>query len=132
MLSDAPCSINAAITSRVFLSLILVVNLPSEKVPAPPSPKQTLFSEESIPSSFNLSKANTRSCISLPRSIINGRYPLFASVYAQNSPHGPDPTITGRPFMALFPSFTCSSFISTTCSNFFKAVLHSSASISTE
>ena len=65
----------------LFLSLILVFNLPSEKVPAPPSPKHILLFSKSIPFSKKFSTSTTLSSTFLPRSIISGLYPSLARKY---------------------------------------------------
>ncbi len=95
----APASTKMRRTSRIrpFGSLTVVVNFPSEKVPAPPSPNCTLEPGSNTPSLQNRSTSSCLLCTSFPRSRSRGRHPAFASIYPQKSPAGPVPTITGLP-----------------------------------
>mgnify|MGYP000665309888 CR=1 FL=1 len=71
------------------------IQLPSEKVPAPPSPNCTLDAGFNTPF---FQKASTRLVLastSSPRSKRMGQYPFLASIRPQNSPAGPVPIITG-------------------------------------
>ena len=72
-----------------------VPSLPSENVPAPPSPNDTFDSGSRMPSLKNLSTSLTLSDIFFPRSSTIGFAPLLASMRAANIPHGPNPTTTG-------------------------------------
>ena len=76
-------------------SLTSVFNLPSEKVPAPPSPNCTLETVSNTPLSQKRSTSFVRSVTERPRSRTTGAQPLIVSAYAQKSPAGPAPTITG-------------------------------------
>ena len=103
--SGAPFSTKIFRTS-VFLpslSFTSVFSLPSEKVPAPPSPNCTLESAESTPVFQNSSTRLVRLSTSAPRSRSNGRYPAFASRYPQKSPAGPVPMMSGLSARISFP-----------------------------
>ena len=76
-------------------SLTPVFSLPSEKVPAPPSPNWTLDSVSSSPFSQNVLTELFLSSTHCPRSKIIGFSPDSASFNAQNIPAGPNPTTTG-------------------------------------
>ena len=77
-------------------SLIAVFNLPSENVPAPPSPNWTFDSVLSAPPCQNASTSFLRCSILSPRSNTIGRSPASASFNAANIPAGPKPIMTGR------------------------------------
>ena len=83
--------------------MIPLVSFPSENVPAPPSPNRILESSFRTPSLLNASTSLTRSDMPLPRSMTIGLYPFLASSRAANIPHGPNPTITGRPIRFSLP-----------------------------
>ncbi len=72
-----------------------LVSLPSEKVPAPPSPKWTWLSGFSMPFSQKERTSESRSGTALPRSRRRTGIPFAASVRAAKSPAGPQPTTTG-------------------------------------
>ena len=74
---------------------IPLVNLPSEKVPAPPSPNWTFDNVFSFPVFWNSSTSFFRSSTVFPCSIIIGFIPFWANVNAENKPAGPAPIITG-------------------------------------
>ncbi|MPN18564.1 hypothetical protein SDC9_165924 [bioreactor metagenome] len=101
--SGAPAATNSSKTLRQRGSLMRVVNFPSEKVPAPPSPNCTLFSELSFPSSQKREMAFLRLSTSPPRSKIIGFKPISAKSKAANIPPGPKPTTTGRFMHSAFP-----------------------------
>ena len=93
--SGAPWDTNSSNTKRQRLSFIPVVSLPSEKVPAPPSPywifevsSRTLVLQNRFTSAVRLST-------SLPLSITVGQCPLRARIRAANMPAGPKPATTG-------------------------------------
>ena len=96
MSSGAPWSRKAPVTKAQSGSPMRVVSLPSEKVPAPPSPNWMLAFSSSSPAASNRCTACTRRSRSGPRSSTRGRYPDRASSKAANSPAGPSPTTTGR------------------------------------
>ena len=77
-------------------SCVEVLSLPSEKVPAPPSPNWTLDSGSSAPPARKASTSRSLASTSLPRSSTMGRAPARASTSAANIPAGPKPAITGR------------------------------------
>ena len=77
------------------VSFTKVFNFPSENVPAPPSPKETLDSVSSFPSLQNLFTLRVLSSTQPPRSITIGFKPDLASKSAANIPAGPNPTTTG-------------------------------------
>ena len=77
-------------------SCVPVLSLPSENVPAPPSPNCTLHSGSNGPPARNAAICALRVCASGPRSSTMGRAPARASSSAANIPAGPKPTITGR------------------------------------
>ena len=96
-------------SSRTFLhliSFILVVNLPSEKVPAPPSPNcifelfLNILLFQKLLISFVLSSTSN------PLSSKSGLYPLCAKSNAANKPAGPLPTTTGRCCNFSLPCWT--------------------------
>ena len=72
MSSPAPASRNSFSTSRMRLSFIPVPIFPSEKVPAPPSPKSMFASGSSNLSLLNLSTASMRPSMAGPRSSTSG------------------------------------------------------------
>ena len=96
--SGAPARTNSSITLRVRWrgSLIWLQSLPSEKVPAPPSPNCTFDSGSSTPRRHRPQVSFVRSRTALPRSRTSGRRPACASSSAQKMPHGPKPTTIGR------------------------------------
>ena len=73
-----------------------VPSLPSEKVPAPPSPNWTLHSGSSSPPARKASTFFFRVSASAPRSRTMGRSPAMLSTSAANIPPGPKPATTGR------------------------------------
>ena len=73
MSSPAPASRNSASTCLMRPSFIPVASLPSEKVPAPPSPKSMLASGSRTLSFLNLSTASILASISGPLSRTIGR-----------------------------------------------------------
>ena len=86
--------------SRTYLqrgSFIRVVSLPSENVPAPPSPNCTLQLVSSSPVSQNFCTDAVRFSIELPRSKIIGLYPCSARASPANIPAGPKPAMTTLP-----------------------------------
>ena len=101
--SPAPASAKVSITNLILGSLMPLVSFPSENVPAPPSPKRMLDSSLRMPLFLKDSTSLTRSDIPFPRSMTIGLYPFFASSRAANMPHGPNPTITGRPISFSLP-----------------------------
>ena len=93
-------------STRRFLpegSFTDVFSLPSEKVPAPPSPNCTLLLGLSMPLSQNFCTSQVLFSTRLPRSITIGRKPASANIYAQNRPAGPAPAITGRLSSGIWP-----------------------------
>ncbi len=82
-------------------SLMPLYSLPSEKVPAPPSPNWTLLSGSRTPRRHRPQVSRVRSRTSLPRSRMIGRKPISARVSAASRPHGPVPMTTGRAGGAL-------------------------------
>ena len=82
--------------------LIPEVSLPSENVPAPPSPNWILELVSNFPVWKNVSTSFFLSSTFLPCSIIIGSIPFFIKVSAANSPAGPAPTITGRSKLLFF------------------------------
>ena len=95
MSSGAPWETNTSKTWLIRGSLMPVVSLPSEKVPAPPSPNWTLERSDSSPPLQKRSTSAVRVSTSWPRSSTMGARPARASVRAANSPAGPMPTTTG-------------------------------------
>ena len=93
--SGAPAATKSASTCPISGSLTRVVSLPSEKVPAPPSPNCTLDLSSKPPPDQNLAISSWRLSTSQPRSTTTGRQPCRASVRAANMPAGPKPTTTG-------------------------------------
>ncbi len=96
--SGAPALTNSASTLRVRWrgSLIWLHSLPSENVPAPPSPNCTFDSGSSWPWRHRPQVSLVRSRTGLPRSSTIGRRPICARISAAKMPHGPKPTTTGR------------------------------------
>ena len=95
---DAPWSANSRSTCVMRLSCVPVFSLPSENVPAPPSPNCTLHSASSAPPLRKALTFAVRVSASRPRSSTIGFKPARASVSAQNIPAGPKPaTTTGAP-----------------------------------
>ena len=72
-----------------------VVSLPSEKVPAPPSPNWMLLSVLSFLLCQKEATCFALSSTSAPLSIIRGLRPALARVRPAKNPAGPNPTITG-------------------------------------
>ena len=76
--------------------LIPVVSLPSENVPAPPSPNWTFDEVFKILFFKRLSISFFLSSTFFPCSIIMGEIPFWTNVNAEKRPAGPEPTITGE------------------------------------
>ena len=93
--SGAPKFTNSVKTFLHLMSLILVVNFPSEKVPAPPSPNWTLELFLNFLSTQKLSISFVLLSTSRPLSSIIGIYPLCAKTKDANNPAGPLPITTG-------------------------------------
>ena len=95
--SGAPARTISVRTRRpnCSLSLIRVFSLPSEKVPAPPSPNCTFDSGSRLFCCQKVSTLRDRSSTGSPRSITRGFRPARASIRPQNRPAGPRPTTTG-------------------------------------
>jgi len=93
MSCGAPCSTKVSSTKRIRPcgSRMPVLSLPSENVPAPPSPNCTLEAGSSAPPFQKDSTFSRRRPISSPRSISSGFCPAMASTSAQNSPRRPGP-----------------------------------------
>ena len=88
---------NSSKTLAVYLSFLMpVISLPSENVPAPPSPNCTFVSGASSPVAQNFCTAFCRSCTAAPRSSTIGRSPASARHSAAIIPAGPEPATTGR------------------------------------
>ena len=98
MSASAPNLTNVSSTSLILPvgSLITVLSLPSENVPAPPSPNCTLDSVSSSPLSQNVLTFFCLTSTLSPRSYITGFMPASESFKAANMPAGPNPIITGR------------------------------------
>ena len=96
--SGAPAFTNSFKTLRVRCrgSLIWLHSLPSENVPAPPSPNCTFDSGLSTFLRHRPQVSLVRSRTSLPRSSTIGRKPICARIKAAKMPHGPKPTTSGR------------------------------------
>ena len=73
-----------------------VFNLPSENVPAPPSPNWMFVRLSRGAPALKASTMATRPSTSAPRSTTSGARPARARYRAQNSPAGPVPTTMGR------------------------------------
>ena len=71
--------------------LMPVFSLPSENVPAPPSPNWMFVRSSSGAPALKASTISTRSSTEAPRSTTSGRNPARARYSAQNSPAGPAP-----------------------------------------
>ena len=100
------------LSTNLFLpkvSLTKVFNFPSENVPAPPSPKETLDSVSSFPSLQNLFTLKVLSSTRPPLSITIGFNPYLASKSAANIPAGPNPTTTGLLLSSEISCFSTSS-----------------------
>ena len=93
--AGAPASIRASSTAEMRGSWVPVVSLPSEKVPAPPSPNCTLEVGSSFPVDQKRSTSAVRRSTSWPRSSTTQGRPFRARNRAANSPAGPMPTTTG-------------------------------------
>ena len=104
MSAGAPWSKSARVTKAHSGSPTRVVSLPSEKVPAPPSPNWRLADGSKRPVCSNRSTAATRCSSAGPRSSTMGRYPCRASSSAANSPAGPRPQTTGRSASGAAPT----------------------------
>ena len=74
---------------RCLGSLIWLYSLPSENVPAPPSPNCTLDSGLSTPCRHRPKVSLVRSRTALPRSRMSGRKPICARISPANKPAGP-------------------------------------------
>ena len=98
MSSGAPALTNSCITLRPKWrgSLIWLYSLPSENVPAPPSPNCTLLSGCKLCLRHKSQVSLVRSRTGLPRSSTMGLKPICAKTNAAKIPHGPKPTTTGR------------------------------------
>ena len=83
--AGAPAPTRASITAEMRGSWVPVVNFPSEKVPAPPSPNCTLEAGSSAPPAQKPSTLAVRA----------STMPFRARNRAANSPAGPIPTTTG-------------------------------------
>ena len=96
--SGAPAATNSSSTLRPWccLSLIWLYSLPSENVPAPPSPNCTLDSGSSTLRRHRPKVSTVRSRTALPRSRMIGLKPICASTSPANRPQGPMPTTSGR------------------------------------
>ena len=106
---SAPYSANVFKTKVLLpdLSFITEFSLPSEKVPAPPSPNSTFDSGLRGVSPFQKSLTHfVLLSTSIPRSNTIGLNPSLASINAANNPAGPIPTTTGGALMTLSP-VTC-------------------------
>ena len=77
-------------------SLIWLYSLPSEKVPAPPSPNCTLLSGFNTDLRHSPQVSWVRCLTACPRSMTIGFKPICAKTSAANMPQGPKPTTTGR------------------------------------
>ena len=95
MSAGAPASTSVRNTVEMRGSWVPVVSLPSEKVPAPPSPNCTLEVVSSTPVAQKRSTSAVRSSTGRPRSSTMGMTPFRAKKRAANSPAGPMPTTTG-------------------------------------
>ena len=100
----APKLTNSWITFLQYGLLIPVVNLPSENVPAPPSPNWTLDKVFNFPVFKKDSTSFFLSSTVFPCSIIIGFIPFCTNVRAAKRPAGPAPTITGAYLLFLFTS----------------------------
>ena len=78
MSSGAPAAARDSSTVPMRGSWVPVVSLPSEKVPAPPSPNCTLHSGSSSPEAQKRSTASARSSTGRPRSSTRGGTPFRA------------------------------------------------------
>ena len=129
----APNLTNCSITVLQSGLCKFVVSLPSEKVPAPPSPNCTLDIVFNIPSFLNSSTSFERSSTFLPCSIIIGFTPFSTIERAQNNPAGPAPIITGLLLLFLdtvIPSNLSCFSKSTTCTFFaFASLSHKPLSL---
>ena len=106
-------------------SCIEVLSLPSENVPAPPSPNCTFDRGLSFPPCQKEFTAFMRSSTFCPLSSIRGLRPACDSIRAQKRPAGPLPTIRGRrpPCIFSFWQEPCNFFIpgnSNSCSSYFE------------
>ena len=130
MSGSAPASTNVCRISRWTGSFVPVVSLPSEKLPAPPSPNCTFVRGSSTPSFQNVSTAATRSSMAAPRSSTTGFRPALASVSAAKMPQGPKPAITGRLAPSGSLSFSGKATGSTVTATAFTCALLASANSS--
>ena len=96
MLSGAPQDTSASMMKRWRRSRVPVFSLPSENVPAPPSPNWTFERTFSSPVAQKRSTSRRLRSTHSPRSSRIGRAPQRASTSAANSPAGPAPITTGR------------------------------------
>ncbi len=104
MFSGAPAATRSDRTLRQRGSLMFVVSLPSEKVPAPPSPNCTLEFGSKSPCSQKWCTFAARLSTSSPRSSNRGRKPSSDSSRPAKRPAGPVPIITGRYLRLCSPS----------------------------
>ena len=96
---------------------IPLVNLPSEKVPAPPSPNWTFDKQSNLPVFLNISTTFCLFSTLSPCSITIGVIPFWTKVRAANKPLGPAPTITTF-LLEIFLELICGNSFFTTLSNF--------------
>ncbi|MPN52201.1 hypothetical protein SDC9_199857 [bioreactor metagenome] len=122
----APCFKYDCMTNAHLGSLMRVRSFPSEKVPAPPSPNCMFDSSSSSFPEQNRAIFSARLSASSPRSSTIGAKPFNARSNAQNIPHGPKPTTTGRGdfdahdfIFSGYPSVTNSSVFSLRASGIF-------------
>ena len=91
----APCESSVCFTKAHKGSWMRVVSLPSENVPAPPSPNWMFASGCKTPVCSKAFTAAARFSMAGPRSSTRGAKPACASTSAANSPAGPSPHTTG-------------------------------------
>ena len=92
----APASTKVSRMRRWAGLLVPVCSLPSENVPAPPTPYWMLLSTSSSPVALCASTTLLRRAASSPRSTSRGERPALARESAQKRPAQPAPTTTGR------------------------------------
>ncbi len=102
----APWLTNSSNNFLTLLSLVPVVNLPSEKAPAPPSPNCTLELVFNLPPFQNVSTSFVLVSMSIPLSIKVTLAPDLASIKLANNPAGPAPTTIV--LLLLFLQIGCS------------------------
>ena len=91
-----PASTSVRRTRRCRGFLVPVLSLPSENVPAPPSPNWMLDAGSSSPVALKWRTALVRLVASSPCSMRRGARPASARVRAAKSPAHPAPTTMGR------------------------------------